>query len=317
LSIASFAKRIAATLRYLVNLYFLTTMFQRPLICTDFTDGLQRLTQFIPDLAAGGATQIVFLHVVPLVEKSGVPRADTEKMNRAEEKLAVALENVPEGVQVKVEVKAGRAVDAILQAAKTYQADVLVLGTESRNLLTEKLFGSTTIALAKHTLLPLLTLRPQLISTYTVEELSLRCQHLFREILLPYDDSDAAKYTVEQVKQLAKANRDHQLKNCVLCWVVEEGGRLELSAEEEQKFVAQKLKPICEQLQALGINSEVEVRHGNPMVEVLMAAQEFDISAIALSSNNVNPLLEWSIPSFANECVRRSMHPVLYFPFKK
>lgn len=292
-------------------------MFQRPLICTDFTDGLQRLAHFIPDFAAAGMTQMVFLHVVPLVEKAGVPRADAEKMNRAEEKLAIALKNVPAGVEVKVEVKAGRAVDAMLQAAKTYQADVLILGTQSRNLLTEKLFGSTTIALAKQITLPLFTLRPQLISTYTSEELSLRCQHLFRDLLLPYDDSEASKYTVEQVKRLIQANSKHCVRNCVLCWVVGEGGRLKLSAQEEQEFIAQKLEPIRDDFQALGVNIDIEVRHGNPITELLMAAQECDISAIALSSNNVNPFLEWSAPSFANECVRRSMHPVLYFPFRK
>lgn len=269
-------------------------MFQRPLICTDFTDSLQRLTQFIPDLTAGGATQIVFLHVVPLIENSGVPRPDTEKMNRAEEKLAVALEHVPAGVEVKVEVKAGRAVDAMLQAAKTYRADVLILGTQNRNLLTEKLFGSTTIALAKQLTLPLFTLRPQLISTYTSEELSLRCQHLFRDLLLPYDDSEASKFTVEQVKRLAQANPNHGVRNCVLCRVIEEGGRLKWSAQEEQEFVAQKLEPIRADFQGLGINIKIEVRRGNPITELLTAAQECDISAIAISSNNVNPLLEWT-----------------------
>ncbi|NDJ19173.1 universal stress protein [Myxacorys almedinensis] len=292
-------------------------MFQRPLICTDFTDGLQRLVHFIPALAMGGMTQIVFLHVVPLVEKAGVPRADTEKMDRAQEQLAIALNDLPAGVDVKVEVQAGKAVDAIVQATKTYEADVILLGTQSRNLLTEKLFGSTTIALAKEANIPLFTIRPQLISTYTSEELNLRCQHLFRDVLLPYDDSDAAKYTAEQIKQLAQANGNHCIRSCFLCWVVEGGGRTALSAQDEQNFITQKLEPLRDQLQAVGIQTEIEVRHGNPMAELLMAAQELEISTIALSSNNVSPLLEWSSPSFANECVRRSMHPVLYFPFKR
>ena len=63
--------------------------------------------------------------------------------------------------------------------------------------LETRLFGSITISLTKVTSLPLMILRPQLISTYTEEELSLRCQHLWRYFLIPFNDENNDYYLIE------------------------------------------------------------------------------------------------------------------------
>lgn len=288
-------------------------MFQRLLICTDLTDGLQRLVRFVPSLAAGGVKQVVFLHVIPVGEGVGIPRPDAEKVAQAQAKLAPALQQNTTDIEVKVEIQTGRAIDAILRTAKTYESGVILMGTQSRDLLTEKLFGSTTAGIAQRCPIPLLTLRPQMIATYTAEELDLRCRHLFRDLLLPYDDSEPARYAVEKIQQLAAKQTDGSIKTCHVCWVIGSGGRFELSTQEEQDVVEKTLEPVRDRLQAVGLTVNLCVRRGNPITEVLQAAQTLDISAIALSSNNLNPMLG-SVSSFAAELLRRSWHPVLFFP---
>lgn len=285
-------------------------MFHRILICTDFTDGLQRLVHFVPQFAASGMQQIVFLHVVPLSEDLGVPKPDAGKIDRAQARLAAALTQIPAGVEVKTEVQTGRAVDAISRIAKAYQSDVILMGTQSRNLFTETLFGSTTAELSQRSPTPLLTVRPQLISAFTTEELTLRCQHLFRGLLIPYDDSNASKHTVAQVIQ---NTRPDIAQTCYLCRVIEEGGRYNLSPAEEQRLISETLKPAQAQLQAAGIQTEIELRRGNAIVQILEAAQDNDVSAIAISSNSSNRGFH-AVPSFAAELLRRSLHPVLFFP---
>ncbi|MGG6268209.1 universal stress protein [Leptolyngbya sp. AN03gr2] len=285
-------------------------MFQRILICTDFTDGLQRLVDFVPQIAAGGIKQIVFLHVVPYGEEVGVPKPDAEKVDRAQKQFAAALKNVPPGIEVKTEIQPGKAIDAILRIAKTYSCDVILMGTESRNLLTEKLFGSTTAELSQRSTIPLMAVRPQLISALTVEELNLRCQHLFRGLLVPYDDSEASKHTVSEIAKLVQSGTE---QFCYLCRVVDESGRYELSPAEEERLVSETLKPTQAKLQAAGIKTEIELLHGNAIVQILQAAQEKDVSAIAISSNNGTRGF-CAVPSFAAELLRRSMHPVLFFP---
>lgn len=293
-------------------------MFQRLLICTDFSDGVHRLVHFVPSLAATGLKQITFLHGVPLHEGGSVPRVDTAKVTKARQQLEAALQNVPTGVEVEVKVESGRPLDLILETVRTQQADLILLGMPTRTLLTEKLFGSTTIGLCQRAPVPLMIIRPQLISTYTSEELDLRCRHLFRYLLVPYDGSDTAKSLIARIKELAVKKTDHSPERCHLCWAVEAVGRRDVPRDYQIQAARDALTGIKAELEAVNLTADpVEVRQGDPVVEVLEAAQMGDISAIATSSDSIGKLMEWSIPSFTGELLRRSWHPILYFPPKK
>lgn len=289
-------------------------MFQRPLICTDFTDGLQRLVHFVPSLAAGGMKHLIFFHSAPLWTSGEIPRVDTEKVEAAQQKLSAALSSVPQGVEVKVDVQSGKPTDTILRAVKTHQADVILLGSVSRNLLAEKLFGSTTQELSQRSPVPLLVIRPQMISIFTTEELDLRCRHLFRCLLVPYDGSQGAKHLVNQVQQTFHSESGNSLERCVLSWVVDDCRRRELPADYQQKIAEEGLVAPVQQLEQLGLKVVSQIREGDPVSEILEAALESDISAIALAADRSNKLLEWSVPSFTAEILRRSWYPVLYFP---
>ncbi len=292
-------------------------MFKRILICTDFSDGLHRLVNFVSSLAAGGIEQIVFLHTIPLSGEREIPRPDEEETQQVRDRFAPALKQIPEGVDVKVEVQWGRPIDHIIGVTKTYQIDLILLGMPSRSLLTEKLFGSTTMELCQKVMTPIMILRPQLISTYTVEELDLRCQHLFRYLLLPYDGSAAADYLIERVKVHAEKRPKHSLEQCLLYWVVEDSGRRAIPKDYEIQQAGEKIAQVKANLQTLDLEVESSVRQGNAIVEVLTAARDYDISAIAVSSDSLGKLLEWSVPSFTGELLRRSWHPVVYFPPKR
>ncbi|HEY9668710.1 MAG TPA: universal stress protein [Coleofasciculaceae cyanobacterium] len=289
-------------------------MFHSCLICTDFSDGLYRLPEFVPSLAASGIKRIVFLHCVPLWEEGEIPRIDQAAIDKARVRFQERLKSVPEGVEVKIEVPSGRPLDTIPKVAKSHQVDVILMGMPVRSLLQEKLFGSTSAGLVRACSTPLLNLRPQLISTYTCEELELRCQHLFRYLLLPYDGSNAANYTVQRVKEYARNRPDNSLKQCMLLWVVEQGGRREILREHQLKEARGKLDTVKAELESLGLQVNVEVRQGNAHEEILDAALEFDISAIAISSDNLGKPFELPVGSFASDLMRRSWHPVLFFP---
>ena len=293
-------------------------MFQRVLICTDFEDGLHRLVDFVPNLALSGLSHITFLHTTTLLTDREIPRPDSEREEQAREKLSAALVDCPESVEVKIDVQSGRPVDHVIKAIKTHQPDLLLLGTESRSQLTEKLFGSTTVELCKRLTIPVMILRPQLISTYTVEELKLRCQHLFRYFLIPYDDSKSAKALVEMIKAGAVGRPDNSLKQGLLMRVVDKVTRRSLrdvtqyQVEEAEKSLA----AVKADLTPLGIEVETLVKQGDGITEILDAAMNYDISCITISSNSFGKLAEWSSPSFAGQILRRSWHPVIYFPMK-
>jgi nucleotide-binding universal stress UspA family protein len=289
-------------------------MFERLLVSTDFSDGLYRLVNCVPSLVATGLKQIVFLHSVPIWDEGGIPRVDQEKVDQAKQRLSTALETVPEGVEVFVEVLSGRPVDAILETVQKYQSDLVLLGMPSRSLLNEKLFGSTTIGLCQKVKVPLMILRPQLMSTFTEAELDLRCRSLFRYLLIPYDGSDSCKYLVEVIRQKATQQSLGSLECCMLCWVVEPSGRRSLQHQSQLEDATASLEAVKADLETLGLRVTSEVRQGNPIVEIQALAEVVDINAIAISSKNFGNLRELSVPSFAGEILRRSWHPVLFFP---
>lgn len=289
-------------------------MFRRLLVCTDLSDGLQRLVNFIPSLAIAGVQQVTFLHCVPLNESGAIPRVDQKKMDSARDRLSVAIAQT--SVDVQVVVESGRPTDTILRIAKEVESDLIVVGTPVRSLLAEKIFGSTAIALYERTPIPILALRPQLISTYTTEELALRCQHLFRHLMLPYDGSETAKYLIEQLKQLV-SQPNRVLQACFLSWVVDDVDRRGIPLEPKVQAAEAALAAVKAELISLNLQVETEVLLGLAVPEILKASVEPDISAIAVCHGARNQFLKMSVPSFTAELLRQSWHPVIYLPFKK
>ena len=294
-------------------------MFQRALICTDLEDGLHRLVDFVSSLALSGLNQITFLHTTALLTDREIPRPDQEKVNHANELLSKALEDCPDGVDVKIDIQSGRPVDHIFKAIKTHKPDILILGTENRSQLTEKLFGSTTVELCKRLDIPVMILRPQLISTYTVAELKLRCQNLFRYFLIPYDDSKSAKSLIQSIKELATDRPKDSLQDVLLIWVVDKVTRRSLKTVTQYQLqeAEKKLAEVKTELDALGLNVNTLVKQGEGIPEILATGMDYDISGITISSNSFGKLAEWSSPSFAGQLLRQSWHPVIYFPMKK
>jgi nucleotide-binding universal stress UspA family protein len=286
-------------------------MFQRLLVCTDLSDGLHRLVHFVPSLAAGGVKQITFLHAIPISGEREIPRVDEQKVAAARDRL---ISPPCEEVDVQVEIKWGKPIESILSTARTYQSDLILVGTPTRSLLTEKLMGSTMMGLCQRISVPLMILRPQLLGAYTAEELDLRCRHLFRYLLIPYDGTQTADYLLGQVKQKAQARSLNSLEECKLCWVYQPSGRRNMPKSEFPEASKAKLAAARGELTALELQVSTEVLKGTPIQEVLMTAQENDVSAIAISSGSLGKLIEISSPSFAGEILRRSWHPVIYFP---
>ena len=289
-------------------------MFRNALICTDFSDSLYRLVEFVPSLAAGGIKQITFFNNVPIQTEREIPRIDEADIELARDRLSAALDDLPAGVKVNVEAQCGLPIDNILKLAQTYQAEVIFLGMPTRTLLTEKLFGSTTMELTQRTSIPLLILRPQLISAYTREELDLRCRHIFRYLLIPYDGSNSADYLVDQIKQRVQTQPNSTLEKCLLCWIIDEGIRKELQPVDPIGEAQEKLEAAKAKLTGLNLEVKTEIKQGVPIEGLLEAAEIHDITAISVSSGSASGFMKWSTPSMTSNILRRSWHPVMYFP---
>lgn len=292
-------------------------MFQSCLICTDFTDGLYRFLDCVPSLTQSGLKKIVFFHSVPLWEEGEVPRVDDEKIERAKQRFQKALDHAPSNVDVQIEVLSGKPLDTIPRVLKKHPVDVIMTGTPIRSLLQEKFFGSTSTGLAKATSQPLNIIRPELLTTYTLEELNLRCRHLWRYLLIPYNNSETARYLIEEIKKYAHNRPEDSLKQCILMSVIDDCGRNSILAEQRVEEAKANLQSVKKELEALNLEVNTLVKVGNPLQEITTAALDFDISAIAIATDYRNSLLQWTVRSFANDLMRSSWFPVLLFSPKK
>lgn len=291
-------------------------MFRRALICTDFADGLHRLGNFLPSLAAGGMEQIVFLHSVPFWTKGQIPREDKEKVKQARSRLDPILDKVPEGLQVAVEVVSGEPTNNLLKVAKQHDSEVIIMGASPSTMLSDRIFGSTTMSVSKHTQIPIVTFPTTLLSAFTGEELSLRCQHLFRFVLIPYDGSQTADELVQEFEEYVRKRLGKgSLKKCLLAWIIDAGTLPEISKDAQVREAEEKLVPIKARLENMGLEVETEVRLGEPVPDILELAQMSDICAIAVASHTLGKIWEWR-PSFTGEMLRRSCEPVIFFPPK-
>jgi nucleotide-binding universal stress UspA family protein len=288
-------------------------MFQRLLICTDLTDGLQRFVQCADAFATAGVAQLSILYIKPIEATVGVPKLDPSEVETITQTIrgqAPTQTTLP----VEVVVKMGTIVEAILQTVTEQQSDLVLLGTASKNPLSESLFGSTTRALAQKTNVPLMIFRPPIIAMMTLEELRLRSQHICRDLLLPYDGSEASVYLVDQIQQGTKLPGE-KIEECTLCFVQGENSKfVSTSPEAQMQIVEEKLAPAEAKLSQAGIRLERVIRSGNAVTQILAAAQESDVSAIAIASNSLGKLVEWTTPSLTGELLRRSWYPVLFFP---
>lgn len=175
-----------------------------------------------------------------------------------------------------------------MNTAQAVQTDLILLGTQTRSLLTEKLFGSTLMQVVERSRVPVMSLRPQLINIFTAEELELRCRHLFRSVLIPYNDTAAAKHLIEQIEQLAQNKPKGCLERLHLCWAVEGLRRRDVPEQYQAEAAQQVLATVQAKLTATGLQTGVvEVVQGEPVPEVIQFAQRVDASAIALTASNL------------------------------
>jgi nucleotide-binding universal stress UspA family protein len=291
-------------------------MFQRCLICTDLTDGLQRLVSDVKSLANSGLTEITFLHTVPLWEEGQVPRINVEEIELAKEKLSSAFAYSDEEVKVNVEVTSGNIIDNILKIIKKYKPDFVITGTPLRSSLQESIFGSTTMDLTKKVQIPVMILRPQLISVYTSEEMKIRCGKLNDYWLVPCYDVDSARYLLGQIKFYATEKPSTVKHKYLFLIVIDNVSRSDFIVENSVKDAQQKSEVVKKELESLGLEVEVIVTTGNPLKETLKAALTHDISAIAIADDQ-DSLLDWTVKSFTQEVLHRSWFPVVFFPFNK
>ncbi len=136
------------------------------LVPTDFSPNATKALDYAAQLAQMAGANIVIMHVTDLTHASMnenviLPEAfDKDIIDAANEKLNILVQVTREisGQKVDKQLYNGFVTDAIEEAAKENNADLVVMGTLGNAAIKEKLFGSITAKLISHLPVPILAI---------------------------------------------------------------------------------------------------------------------------------------------------------------
>lgn len=147
-------------------------MYQRILVATDGSDLSEKAVVAAVDLAALCKAELVALKVVPRYPQSyfeGGIALEPDEVRRVEKQWADEGQAIVDAVQKlgqthgvttqAVTVQADVVSQAILESAKTYACDLIVMASHGRKGITRLLLGSETQHVLTHSPVPVLMLK--------------------------------------------------------------------------------------------------------------------------------------------------------------
>ena len=140
---------------------------------------------------------------------------------------------------------------------------------------------------------------------------------MFKKILYPTDFSDVSKKAIDYIKQLKEGGSE----TVIVLHVIDERGMGAIeryasasSVEIEQRIMddaKQELKIIEDEFKKSGFKVKTTIQRGVPLLEILKAEEEEDISVIVIGSHGKTNLEEIFLGSVSEKVARRCKSPVL------
>lgn len=290
-------------------------MFARALFPTDFSAYADAVLACLPDLKGIGLQEVVLLSVI---RPSDVPLPETinreslaywqwylgEKMNIAR----MALEG--KGLRAYSRIEYGSLVKTILRVAEEERVEWLILGAQGATAAQEILLGSTAYDVLRHSRLPVLLQKFEVIRELGHVRCQQVCEHIFDRVLHPTDFSECAAAAFQVVKRLKTVGTQQVLLIHVQDTRVMKKRSAEQLAAFDQHDV-QRLQAMRKTLTLYGFAVETRLMHGLPQSEILRAADEFNASLIVLGARGISAMREIVSGSIFEFVIRHSRTPVL------
>jgi nucleotide-binding universal stress UspA family protein len=248
-----------------------------------------------------GVDEMHLLTVVPSNVHAGMPGVDFEKRRRK------ALSNyegvlLEAGFDVESHVVRGTPHRRITGIAETIHADMILVGSRGKSPLENRLIGSTVRNLARTASVPLLVNR---IERATDDPNPLR-SHLFQRMLYATDFSENAERAFKEFAHLR-----HATQEATLVHVRKPKGQ---ALDEPSPEVQSKLDELAGSLEDWGIETEIDVRSGDPATQILEAEAEHEPTTILLGSRGKSRLRRLLLGSVSERIVAEAAGNVLLVP---
>lgn len=138
----------------------------RIVVPIDFSPYSYKSLDYASAFATQSQAEVLLLHVVPLnyVDTELIAfdyaQLEAETAKACEARLeALRRDRVPSALRTEIRVRVGRPVDEIVNAAKEFDADLIVMSTHGYTGIKHAFLGSTTENVVRYAPCPVLTLR--------------------------------------------------------------------------------------------------------------------------------------------------------------
>ncbi len=282
-------------------------MFKKILVPLDGSPTAETIIPFVEEIASHTGGELVLMtavHAVAVWDTSGTVQVMESEEASAVDYLKQLMAKIP-GKQ-HCRVVRGEAAEAILEAAKTENAELIAIGTHGRSGLKRWLFGSTASKVLQSADCPVLFLHPK-----TGEDKGAPGA-VVKKILLPLDGSELATSVLPEVEEFAKVMG----ASLVLYHSVAPIGALpgfETQAPtavallpELEEQAKQYLAKIVGEIKSRGVEATGLVSVDEPVHGIIEAADTAKVDLVAIATHGRGGIGRAVLGSVADGVVRRT-----------
>lgn len=251
-------------------------------------------------LACIGVETIHLVTVVPANVHSGMPGVDFQKRRSSQlQRYRDVMEAA--GFDVETHVVRGTPYRRINGLAETVRADLSVVGSRGQSPLENRVIGSTARNLARTTVVPLLINRIE----RATDDPELLREEFFPHVLFAMDFSENAERAFDAFSYLRHATEEATLVH--VRSPKDEGVDAETTPRE-------RLTDVADTLENWGIETQIDVRRGDPADEILAAEADVTPSTILLGSRGRSRIRRLLLGSVSEDIVARARGNVFLVP---
>lgn len=274
----------------------------RAVCATDLSAASEAAIENETCLECLGRIGVEEMHLVTVIASNvhrGMPGIDFEKRRkRALSRYRSVVEDA--GFDVETHVVRGTPHRRINGVANAVGADLTIVGSRGESPLANRVIGSTARNLARTTIVPLFINR---IERETADPAVIE-QHLFQRMLFATDFSEHAAHAFDIFSSL-----HHATEEVLLVHV-----QTPQDPDPGETGGAERLASLAAELEEWGIDTQTEIRHGDPAAEILAAETDYEPATILLGSRGHSRLRRLLLGSVPREIVTKSGGNVLLVP---
>jgi nucleotide-binding universal stress UspA family protein len=244
-----------------------------------------------------GVDTIHLVTVVPSNVHAGMPGMNLEeRRRRGLDRYRSVMETA--GFGVETHVVRGSPYRRINGIAETVHADMTIVGSRGQSPLENRVIGSTARNLARTTVVPLLVNRVERAS----ENPEVLREHLFQRILYATDFSENAGRAFDAFSYLRHATREATLVH------------VESPKDRGEETPEERLSDLAATLEQWDIDTEIEIRQGDPAGEILDVEERVTPTTTLVGSRGRSRLRRLMLGSVSEDLVARARGNVYLVP---